>query len=352
MPDSLTGKEGEEIRIERDWAERWKPSAREEWESGEQISHLTSHRAAEKSNLVEIRGAIFHILQPFLAWQASAEIQTFDTVSERAGENKRGEKLRERTRDSDRKGGGGGWIEIAQRMETERDTVIIIMNNDSLIEWPDAGFSNQLRNEWGGGQPPACPPARPSVICQTQGYSVPCVFHWRSLPFVSHSEGFCSVSPRPNRAPHVPAPCKQSQCVGAVCETLVLKAPCPLQLWADNSWRRVVGLCSLSLYTPPPRPTSPSSMFPWNRPVIFTAVSPAVCQGESRKQRLRRRGRKRGWLMPFRGLQATAELCKCWDTKDSLLIQTRNVHWQKKIPAAKPIVNYANAKFCKPHGGS
>lgn len=181
-------------------------------------------------------------------------------------------------------------------METERDC------HHHREQW----LSDRVAWRWifkpaeeraGRGQPPACPPARASVMLSASAKLKDTWCHvlftvgaWR-LSVTVRASVLCGLN---QTGLNVPTPCKQSQCVRVVCKTLVLKAPCPLQLWVDNSWRRVVGLCSLSPYTPPPRPTSSSSMFPWNRPVIFTAVSPAVCRGESRKQRLRQREAETG----------------------------------------------------------
>lgn len=57
--------------------------------AGEQISRLASRRAGNKSNLVEIRGEIVHIL----SLTGSSETETFDAASPGAGGNKREEKV-------------------------------------------------------------------------------------------------------------------------------------------------------------------------------------------------------------------------------------------------------------------
>lgn len=70
MPDSLTGKEGEEkkreerkigqeIAMKTEFKQGQSKAPERRWESGGGVSRLTSHRAGEKSNLVEISGAIF-----------------------------------------------------------------------------------------------------------------------------------------------------------------------------------------------------------------------------------------------------------------------------------------------------
>lgn len=112
MPDSLTGKGGgggrepdreSEIVMKTEFKKRSKQGAGEEWGKwrGSPTPHISL--SSRKSNLVEIRGAIFHIHPPvFLRPTAPQRYRRLTHTSWASRrENKGEEKLEECVRDSD-----------------------------------------------------------------------------------------------------------------------------------------------------------------------------------------------------------------------------------------------------------
>lgn len=202
-------------------------------------------------------------------------------------------------------GGQEWWIEIAQRVETERDChhhhEQCLADRRGLSLYIFKPAEQGVRR----GRSPACPPARASLMLLASAKLKDAWCHvlfsegvWRlsvtvraSVLFGLSQTGFMPSLPILHTLPpHVNNP--------SVCDKWSTHRLCKLHIHCScgpaDSWRRAVDLCSLSPSFSN-NPASSSPMFPWNRPVIFTAVSWALCQGESGKERQRqKRVRERG----------------------------------------------------------
>lgn len=148
---------------------------------------------------------------------------------------------------------------------------------------PDAGFWNQLRRQQGGGQPPACPPARASVSLSASAKLKDAWCH------VLLSEGArrLSVTVRASvlhglgqTPPHVNNP--------RVCEKWagLWKLHIHCSCGPADSWRRAEDLCSLSPHPTPPPPALPPPFFyvSMKQTCNFHSCVPAVSQGGRQRE--------------------------------------------------------------------
>lgn len=121
---------------------------------------------------------------------SSSTIKTFDIDFLRGQASTREQRNYETQRDSEGRAGGRVKRQESDGLRShkewrQREIVIIVVNNDSLIEkacrWL---FSNRLRRERGrreegeAARLPTCQGLSHALsICQTEGRSVPCAFH-------------------------------------------------------------------------------------------------------------------------------------------------------------------------------
>lgn len=144
-------------------------------------------------------------------------------------------------------------------------------------------------------QPDVCQSQWGLLFCSTsakQGLMSPLTRKHRTLHTHTHTHS------------HVNNPCVCDKWAGHRLWKLHIQCSCGLA----NSWHWAVGLCPLSASLTSD-PASSSPMLPWNRPVIITAVSLALCQGESGKDRGRERGRERASLKTFKGGPCRLDCC-------------------------------------------